>query len=58
MKVIIDYNLSLKDEREYIDTGKWQLIHKSKKIKEASVPAGFSLMCTGTKIKVNANTNF
>lgn len=58
VKVLIDYNLSPKEEKSNIDTGKWNLIHQSKKINDSSVPAGFNLLCTGQKILVNSETDF
>ena len=50
MYKIVDYNLSSKDDKKYIDTGKWKLIHQSTKIKDILVPNGFNLMCQGMKI--------
>jgi len=50
VKVVVDYNLSSKENRPNINTGKYVLIHKAKKVEEVNVASGFNLICKGSQL--------
>ena len=50
IKVVIDYNSASKESRPNINTGKYVLIHKAKKVHDIVLPSSFNLVCKGSKL--------
>jgi hypothetical protein len=53
IKVVVDYQKALKEEKTKIDTGSWRLLLKNKKIEKYKMSIGLDLKLDGTKYDFN-----